>query len=102
MEKYTYNIAGWLIHDAGLRTVSMQCIYKCEIMTGFYNKDEMLDIMNIIAKNLRENYTVDETHYISIELRHDGDSVLSLCVSRRGVNLQTELTDWDEVFNDEK
>lgn len=102
MEKYTYNIIGWLIHDAGQCTMSMQCIYKCEILIGFYNKDEMLDIMNIVAKNLRKKYTIDETHHISIDLRHNGDSVLSLCISRNGVNLQTELTVWDEVFNDEK
>lgn len=102
MEKYNYSITGWLIHDAGQRTMSMQCIYKCEIMTEFYNKDEMLDIMNIVAKNLRKKYTIDETHHISIDLRHNGDSVLSLCISRNDVNLQTELTDWDEVFNDEK
>lgn len=100
MEKYTYQITGWLIHNAGLRTLSMQCVYKCEIVTEFYSKDEMIDIMNIVAKTLRKNYTVDKNHNISIDLLHNDKTVLSLCISDFCGGIRTDLTDWEEIENE--
>ena len=100
MEKNTYNITGWLIHNVELRTMSMQCVYKCEIVTEFFNKDEMVDMMKIVTKILCKNYTLDKNHILSIDLRHNGKTLLSLLIPDSSYGLRTDLTVWEELKNE--